>query len=96
MINEGWQGLFSDKILERGYDYWASGMVSEVYSTEEGYEATVRGTYDYEVEIILEDDEVAEMYCDCPYAEGGSNCKHMAAVLYWGNASRTTAVSRYR
>lgn len=82
MINEGWQGLFSDKILERGYDYWASGMVSEVYSTEEGYEATVRGTYDYEVEIILEDDEVAEMYCDCPYAEGGSNCKHMAAVLY--------------
>lgn len=82
MIKEKWERLFSDKILERGYEYWASGMVSEVYSTEDGYGATVRGTCDYEVEILLEEDEVTEMYCDCPYAEGGSNCKHMAAVLY--------------
>ena len=22
------------------------------------------------------------MSCDCPYAEGGSNCKHMVAVLF--------------
>ena len=22
------------------------------------------------------------MYCSCPYAAGGNNCKHMAAVLY--------------
>ena len=22
------------------------------------------------------------MYCSCPYAEDGSHCKHMAAVLY--------------
>ena len=22
------------------------------------------------------------MYCSCPYAEGGNNCKHMAAVLF--------------
>lgn len=22
------------------------------------------------------------MYCDCPYAESGNHCKHMAAVLY--------------
>ena len=22
------------------------------------------------------------MYCTCPYADDGNNCKHMAAVLY--------------
>ena len=82
MIYEGWENLFSSKILERGYDYWAEGLVSDVLSTEDGYEAIVSGSYNYEVEIIVDDDEVLEMYCDCPYAEEGRNCKHMAAVLY--------------
>lgn len=74
--------MFSSKILERGYDYWAEGLVSDVLSTEDGYEAIVSGSYNYEVEIIVDDDEVLEMYCDCPYAEEGRYCKHMAAVLY--------------
>ena len=26
--------------------------------------------------------EVTDMYCSCPYALDGRNCKHMAAVLY--------------
>ena len=34
------------------------------------------------VEIVLKDDHVVEMYCDCPYAADGNNCKHMAAVLF--------------
>lgn len=25
---------------------------------------------------------VVRMRCDCPYADGGENCKHMAAVVY--------------
>ena len=28
------------------------------------------------------DGEVSDMECDCPYAEDGNYCKHMAAVLY--------------
>ena len=28
------------------------------------------------------DNEVVDMFCDCPYAEDGNYCKHMAAVLY--------------
>lgn len=55
--------MFSSKILERGYDYWAEGLVSDVLSTEDGYEAIVSGSYNYEVEIIVDDDEVLEMYC---------------------------------
>ena len=44
--------------------------------------ATVSGTELYEVEIFLDHDEVYDMDCDCPYAEDGNYCKHMAAVLY--------------
>lgn len=44
--------------------------------------ADVIGSEDYEVEISLSNGEVTDMYCSCPYALDGRNCKHMAAVLY--------------
>ena len=50
--------------------------------TEDGYAAIVEGTEEYEVEILLEGDSVEDMFCDCPYAEDGNACKHMAAVLF--------------
>ena len=34
-----------------------------------------------------------EMSCDCPYAEGGNNCKHMAAVLFAAEDRETPAPS---
>ena len=30
----------------------------------------------------MNDREIEEMECTCPYAEDGNYCKHMAAVLY--------------
>ena len=46
------------------------------------------------MEIFLEDGEVAEMYCSCPYAEEGKNCKHMAAVLYeWSEEEKQGTAS---
>ena len=50
--------------------------------TETGYEATVEGTEEYDVEIEIRDGRIYDMYCSCPYAEDGNYCKHMAAVLY--------------
>lgn len=50
--------------------------------TESGYNAIVEGTEEYQVEIEIQDDRVRDMFCDCPYAEDGNYCKHMAAVLY--------------
>lgn len=49
--------------------------------SEHGYHALVEGTEDYEVDIEVEDGQICEMYCTCPYVEDGNNCKHMAAVL---------------
>lgn len=79
---KNWQEYFLPRILERGWNYYKDGAVQSLTTTPTGYRATVSGTEDYEVEIELNGDEIAEMYCDCPYADDGNYCKHMAAVLY--------------
>lgn len=77
-----WQKLFASHILERGYDYYCDGAVENIEIGRDDIRADVVGTEDYEVEISLNDGKVTDMYCSCPYATGGNNCKHMAAVLY--------------
>lgn len=77
-----WQKLFASHILERGYDYYCDGAVENIEIGRDDIRADVVGTEDYEVEISLNDGKVTDMYCSCPFAAGGNNCKHMAAVLY--------------
>ena len=77
-----WKDLFQGHILDRGEAYYFDGAVLELHKTEHGYHAVVEGTEDYEVDIEMEGGRVCEMYCSCPYAEDGNNCKHMAAVLF--------------
>ena len=79
---KSWKDWFQPHILERGRAYFDEGRVSELERTEDGYTAIVEGTEEYEVEILLEGDSVEDMLCDCPYAEDGTACKHMAAVLF--------------
>lgn len=81
-----WQQLFMEHILDRGYDYFCNGAIEDLGYKDDVITATVCGTEAYDVEIILQDDAITDMYCSCPYAENGSNCKHMAAVLFeWEN-----------
>lgn len=77
-----WKDLFQEHILARGEAYYFEGAVLELHKTEHGYHAVVEGTEDYEVDIEMEGGRGCEMYCSCPYAENGNNCKHMAAVLF--------------
>lgn len=79
---KGWKNLFREHILERGRNYYYVGAVTEFQKTKNGYRAIVEGTEDYEVEIEIEEGNICDMYCSCPYAEDGNYCKHMAAVLY--------------
>ncbi len=83
-----WQQLFMEHILDRGYDYFCDGAVEDLVCQDNVITATVCGTEDYEVEITLEDDMAADMYCSCPYAQSGSYCKHMAAVLFEWESGR--------
>ena len=77
-----WKDLFEQKILNRGYRYFHDKAVERISISENTIIATVNGSELYEVKIGLKNDEIVEMHCSCPYAEGGKNCKHMAAVLY--------------
>lgn len=77
-----WKKLFAEHILERGYDYYLENAVENIDISEDIIRADVIGSEDYEVEISINNDEVTSMYCSCPYALDGRNCKHMASVLY--------------
>ena len=77
-----WDHLFESHILERGWDYYENEYVQEILKEENGIKAWVEGSELYQVHIEITDGEIISMTCTCPYAEGGLNCKHMAAVLY--------------
>lgn len=86
-----WERLFAPHILERGYDYYVEEAVDHLEASSDKIIADVCGTDDYEVEISVAGDNVTEMFCSCPYAEEGNNCKHMAAVLYaWSERKEET------
>jgi len=87
---KSWKSWFQPQILARGQSYFDEGRVSHLERTEDGYTAIVDGTERYEVEILLDEDSIEDMSCDCPYAEDGSYCKHMAAVLFALDAGGAT------
>ena len=77
-----WERLFRSHILKRGYDYYTDDKVRINNIDEHRIEACVEGSEAYDVEIDIEECNIIGMECTCPYAAGGNNCKHMAAVLY--------------
>lgn len=86
MNKKDWERFFAPKILSRGFEYYKKGLVrdSEFSKTDNALYATVCGTEKYNVSIYFDDmqERIVETYCDCPYAEDGHNCKHIAALLY--------------
>ena len=63
-----WKKLFAPHILSRGEEYYESELVEIEAMDEQSIEATVEGTDTYSVEIVLKNNRVAQMDCDCPYA----------------------------
>lgn len=77
-----WETYFQKRILDRGYDYYFDERVEDLRINSNRIKAVVNGTDFYHVEIKLNGNQIIGMSCDCPYAQDGHNCKHMAAVLY--------------
>ena len=77
-----WKKIFNPVILERGFDYHQNKKAEILNLSADEVNAVVSGSDDYEVNIYFSDGGIDDMYCDCPYASDGNNCKHMAAVLY--------------
>ncbi|HOF99790.1 MAG TPA: hypothetical protein PKW29_01665 [Clostridia bacterium] len=69
-------------ILKRGRDYYKSGAVVSLREMGDGvYQAEVRGSETYTVDVELDGQGgVAYTVCDCPY-NLGAYCKHQAAAL---------------
>ena len=76
-----WKKYFQPHILERGREYYQEDRVAELSDRDNDITACVGGSELYGVEIKYSGKNIEYMSCDCPYAEGGENCKHMAAVL---------------
>ena len=87
-----WETYFQKRILDRGYDYYFDDRVEDLRINSNRIKAVVNGTDFYHVEIKLNGNKIIGMSCDCPYAEDGHNCKHMAAVLYEWQLSATHPV----
>ena len=70
------------RILERGYEYFEDERVSEPRINGNHYTFAVDGSERYCVEMDVEDGNVTDYECDCPY-DMGPVCKHIAACLYF-------------
>ena len=77
-----WKYRFEHHILDRAFDYYLEGRVRALEASDHQVRAFVEGSETYEVTIELEAGEPSYMSCDCPYAQEGRLCKHMAAVLF--------------
>lgn len=78
-----WKKLFQSIILDRGLAYYERGLVTDYRQGTNLIRATVQGSEEYDVRIRTEREQIVDMECDCPYAERGIYCKHMAAVLFY-------------
>lgn len=85
-MKSSYQQYFYPTIWERGRDYFQQGHISDMDIEYQGdsieIEATVEGTTDYQVFLTFLEGDVVEAGCDCPFAEEGHYCKHMAAVCF--------------
>ncbi len=78
-----WEKYFDEIILKRGEGYYKKGKVIDFQTDGRLRTATVIGSDEYAVLIEFDDaGEVADMQCNCPYAEKSEYCKHMAAVMF--------------
>jgi superfamily II DNA or RNA helicase len=69
------------KIRDRGRDYFRSGAVKLDSVRPDEVAATVTGTEQYEVDIVVEGRTV-HVWCTCPYIdEYGAVCKHIWATV---------------
>ncbi len=74
----------TDKVFQRGQDYYEQGAVLSVVRRGGLLQAEVEGSEDepYLVSVTVGSDAVKGAYCTCPYMEEWDGwCKHIVAAL---------------
>jgi len=75
----------------RGEDYYRRGLVGDLAIGLSSIEATVLGTYPYQVQLRMRGD-ILQSDCDCPVGLRSEFCKHCVAVaLAWQDSGTSTA-----
>ncbi len=75
---ESW---ITKSMLSKGENYWVEDSVQNLEQDGETWAADVYGTDNYLTEITINNEQVTEWFCDCPY-DYGPICKHVVAVLF--------------
>ncbi|GEM_PF-117231 len=76
-----YMSYFDERIVARGYDYYSRDFVLEIEQTDTyEYKGLVEGSEDKPYSVTIKINEPLKSSCDCPYAESGNMCKHMAAL----------------
>ena len=73
--------FFEPHIFARGKVISHTDAITITHQSADLISAVVEGTDDYDVQIMMQNGDITDMSCSCPYADSGENCKHMAAVL---------------
>ncbi|WP_423363496.1 SWIM zinc finger family protein [Mycoplasma sp. P36-A1] len=77
---------FSNTIWSRGTTYFERDLVKNITKRNNLITAIVKGSSNYDVELLINgESKITGMSCDCMYAHGGNNCKHMVAVILEAN-----------
>ena len=84
MAHYHWRELFPPHIWKRGQSYYIEDRVLDIRRRRGCITAEIEGSEVYTVSVTLDPgtNRIEDYYCDCPYAEDGSPCKHLAALLY--------------
>ena len=79
-----WMKAFDEATLELAYADWSEGCLEDLSITDGDGRAWVGDGKDtYVVEFSLDDNqEPADLFCDCSKATEGVPCKHMAVVCF--------------
>ena len=79
LISRDMKKLAGATYYARGNAYFKQELVRLIDENDDGITACVSGTYDYEVRLWQEDDEL--MYgCTCPVGQDSDFCKHCVAA----------------
>ena len=75
--------IASSRIVCRGYDYFKQGNVlSYTQLSDFEYEGEVQGTNKIHYHVFINLEHPKSSFCDCPYANENTICKHMIALFF--------------
>lgn len=82
--NYDFEDYFESHILSRGESYYRENRILDIWCQNNLITAYIDGSEIYKVELKVDDKEILNSYCSCPYSEDGEfMCKHIAAILYY-------------